>query len=146
MKIQVPEIVDIDFPLEGVFHNCVLVSIKKEYPGQARKVASSLWGMGQMMFAKMIVVVDDNVDVQNCSETAWKAFSNVDPERDFFFSKGPLDVLDHASPTPIFGSKAGIDATKKLPEEGHSRQWPEEIKMDEATRELVNRRWKEYGF
>ncbi|MEI6125113.1 MAG: menaquinone biosynthesis decarboxylase [Pseudomonadota bacterium] len=146
IKLQLPEIVDINFPCEGVFHNCVLVSIKKEYPGQARKVASSLWGMGQMMFTKTIIIVDGDVNVQNCSEAAWKAFSNVDPERDIFFVKGPLDVLDHASPTPIFGSKAGIDATRTWKEEGHDRSWPDEIKMDAETISRVTRRWKEYGF
>ncbi len=146
LKLQLPEISDMNLPFEGGFHNCVIVSIKKEYPGQARKVASSLWGMGQMMFTKTVIIVDDDVDVQNCSETAWKVFSNVDPERDIFLSKGPLDVLDHSSPTPIFGSKAGIDATRKCKAEGHSREWPEEIKMDDKTRELVTKRWKEYGF
>ena len=146
LKLQLPEIADMNLPFEGVFHNCAIISIKKQYPGQARKVASSLWGMGQMMFTKTIIIVDDDVDVQNCSETAWKVFSNVDPERDIFFTKGPLDVLDHSSPTPIFGSKAGIDATKKLKAEGHDRKWPEEIKMDGKIKDLVNRRWKEYGF
>ena len=146
MKLQIPEIVDINFPCEGVFHNCVLVSIKKEYPGHARKVASSLWGMGQMMFTKLIIIVDEDVDVQDCSETAWKVFSNIDPERDVFFTKGPLDVLDHASPTTVYGSKAGIDATRKLKEEGHNRSWPEEIKTDDKIKELVTNRWKEYGF
>ena len=145
IKLQLPEIVDINFPCEGVFHNCVLVSSKKEYPGHARKVASALWGLGQMMFTKLIVIFDGDVDVQNCSEAAWKAFSNVDPERDLFFTKGPLDVLDHAAPTAVFGSKVGVDATRKLPAEGHSRIWPEEIVMDDATRELVTRRWKDYG-
>lgn len=146
IKLQLPEIVDINFPCEGVFHNCVIVSIKKQYPGQARKVASSLWGMGQMMFTKLIIIVDDGVDVQSCSEAAWKVFSNVDPERDIFLTKGPLDVLDHSSPTPIFGSKAGIDATRKWKEEGHNRKWPEEIGMDDKIRDLVSSRWKEYGF
>jgi len=145
LKLQIPEVVDMNFPCEGVFHNCVLVSIKKEYPGQARKVASSIWGLGQMMFTKTIVIVDKNVDVQNVSETVWTALSNVDPERDIFFTKGPLDVLDHSSPQPIFGSKAGIDATVKLPAEGHNREWPEVIEMDEETKKQVEKRWKEYG-
>jgi 4-hydroxy-3-polyprenylbenzoate decarboxylase len=145
LKLQIPEVVDMNFPCEGVFHNCVLVSIKKEYPGQARKVASSIWGLGQMMFTKTIVIVDKDVDVQNVSETVWTALSNVDPERDIFFTKGPLDVLDHSSPQPIFGSKAGIDATVKLPAEGHPREWPEIIEMDEETKKQVEKRWKEYG-
>lgn len=146
IKIQIPEIVDMNFPCEGVFHNCLIVSIKKEYPGQARKVASSLWGMGQLMFTKTIIIVDDEVNIQNYSELAWKAFSNVDPKRDIFLTKGPLDVLDHSSPTPIFGSKIGIDATKKWKEEGHDRKWPEDIKMDDDIRKLVSKRWEEYGF
>ncbi len=145
LKLQIPEVVDMNFPCEGVFHNCVLVSIKKEYPGQARKVASSIWGLGQMMFTKTIVIVDKDVDVQNVSETVWTALSNVDPERDIFFTKGPLDVLDHSSPQPIFGSKAGIDATVKLPAEGHPREWPEIIEMDEKIKKQVEKRWKEYG-
>lgn len=146
IKLQLPEIVDIHFPCEGVFHNCVLVSIRKEYPGQARKVAAALWGMGQMMLTKLIIIFDADVDVQNCSESAWKAFSNIDPERDIFFIKGPLDVLDHASPTALFGSKAGVDATRTWQQEGHGRTWPEEIEMDDETRTRVTRRWKEYGF
>ncbi len=146
LKLQLPEIADINFPCEGVFHNCLFVSIKKTYPGQARKVASSLWGMGQMMLTKTIIIVDEDVNVQNCSETAWKVFSNVDPERDIFFTKGPLDVLDHASSIAVYGSKAGIDATKKLPEEGHNRHWPKEIKMNTEIKKLVDSRWKEYGF
>ncbi len=144
-KTQLPEIVDWCLPFEGVFHNCVIVSIKKEYPGQARKVASSLWGLGQMMFSKIIIIVDENVDVQNYSEVTWKVFNNVDPERDIFFNKGPLDVLDHSSPVPKYGSKMGIDATRKTIEEGHPRPWPEEIKMDEKTVKSINERWKEFG-
>jgi 4-hydroxy-3-polyprenylbenzoate decarboxylase len=146
IKFQLPEVVDLHLPGEGVFHNCVIVSIKKEYPGHARKVASALWGMGQMMFAKFIIIVEHDVDVQNLSEVAWKAFGNTDPERDIFFTKGPLDVLDHSSPVPLYGSKIGIDATRKWKEEGHVREWPEEIKMSEEIKVLVNRRWNEYGF
>ena len=146
IKLQLPEIIDINFPAEGVFHNCVLVAIRKQYPGHARKIASALWGMGQMMFTKTIVIFDADVDVQDCSQAAWIAFSNVDPERDLFFSKGPLDVLDHSAPIALYGSKVGIDATRTLPAEGHAREWPARITMDEATRDLVNRRWSEYGF
>ena len=146
LRLLLPEVVDINLPCEGVFHNCLIVSIKKEYPGQARKVASALWGMGQMMLTKVIVVVDEEVNVQNCSEVAWKVLSNVDPERDVFFQKGPLDVLDHASSTPGYGSKVGIDGTKKSRWEGHSRTWPDEITMTEGIKRLVDRRWKEYGF
>ena len=146
IKLQLPEIADINLPCEGVFHNCVIVSIKKEYPGHARKVASALWGMGQMMFAKVIIVVEDEVDVQNLSEVAWRALGNTDLERDIFFTKGPLDVLDHSSPVALYGSKMGIDATRKWKEEGHERPWPEEIKMSDEVKALVTRRWKEYGF
>jgi len=146
IRLQLPEIVDINFPAEGVFHNCVLVAICKRYPGHARKVASALWGMGQMMFTKTIVVLDADVNVQDCSQAAWVAFSNVDPERDLFVTKGPLDVLDHCAPTALYGSKVGIDATRKLPAEGHARDWPEPITMDATTRDLVTRRWSEYGF
>jgi 4-hydroxy-3-polyprenylbenzoate decarboxylase len=146
IRLLLPEVVDINMPCEGVFHNCLIVSIKKEYPGQVRKVASALWGMGQMMLTKVIVVVDEEVNVQNCSEVAWKVLSNVDPERDVFFQKGPLDVLDHASSTPGYGSKVGIDGTKKSRWEGHSRTWPDEITMTGEIKRLVDRRWKEYGF
>ena len=146
IRLLLPEVVDINMPCEGVFHNCLIVSIKKEYPGQARKVASALWGMGQMMLTKVIVVVDEEVNVQNCSEVAWKVLNNVDPERDVFFQKGPLDVLDHASRTPGYGSKVGIDGTKKSRWEGHSRTWPDEITMTEGIKRLVDLRWKEYGF
>ena len=146
IRLQLPEITDINLPCEGVFHNCVVVAIKKEYPGHARKVASALWGLGQMMFVKVVIIVDNDVDVQNLSEVAWKALSSIDPERDTFMVKGPLDVLDHASPQFIYGSKIGIDATRKLKEEGHSRPWPEEIKMSPEIQDRVSRRWKEYGF
>ncbi|MBI5418044.1 UbiD family decarboxylase, partial [Candidatus Poribacteria bacterium] len=146
VRTQLPEIVDYSLPFEGVFHNCVIVAIRKEYPGQARKVASLLWGLGQMMFSKVIIIVDEDVNVQDYSEVTWKVLNNVDPERDIFFHRGPLDVLDHSAPMLKYGSKMGIDGTKKLLEEGHPRKWPEEIKMDKKIIDLVNSRWKEYGF
>lgn len=145
MQMILPEIIDVNMPPEGVFHNCVLVRIKKRYPGHARKVAYGLWGLGLMMLAKLIVVVDEDTDVQNLSETAWTVFNNVDPKRDIFFSEGPVDDLDHAAPLWRYGSKMGVDATAKWPEEGHTRAWPKKITMDEATRALVDRRWAEYG-
>lgn len=145
IKIQCPEIVDINFPLEGVFHNCVIVSIKKRYPGQAKKVMHALWGMGQMMYTKMIIVVDEDVDPQDMSTVAWKIFNNIDAKRDVVIVDGPLDALDHASPLPHYGHKMGIDATKKWPEEGHTREWPDDIVMDKEIKEMVDRRWKEYG-
>ncbi len=146
LQLVFPEIVDMDLPLEGVFHNCAIVSIKKSYPLHAFKVMSGIWGMGQMMFTKMIVVVDESVDVHNYSHVAWKVFNNVDPERDIQITKGPLDALDHASNTPNFGSKMGIDATKKWKEEGYNREWPDDIMMDDEIKRLVDKRWKEYGF
>lgn len=145
IKMQCPEIKDMNFPIEGVFHNCVVVSIKKSYPGQARKVMNCLWGMGQMMYTKMIVVVDENVDPHDLSVVAWKVFNNIDAKRDLVINEGPLDVLDHASPKPCYGNKLGIDATKKWPSEGYDREWPDEIEMDKDIKELVSRRWAEYG-
>lgn len=145
IKMQCPEIIDMNFPIEGVFHNCVIVSIKKRYPCQARKVMDFLWGTGQMMYTKMIVVVDENVDPHDIPAVAWKAFNNIDAKRDIVIAEGPLDALDHASPLPDFGHKLGIDATKKWPSEGHMREWPDEIEMDGEIKELVGRRWNEYG-
>ena len=146
VKMQLPEIVDMNLPLEGVFHNCALISIRKSYPMHARKVMNAIWGLGQMMFTKFIFIFDEDVNVQNTSEAAWKAFNNVDPARDILISEGPLDVLDHSAPRPIYGAKMGIDATKKWPEEGYQREWPDEIHMSADIRKLVDKRWKEYGF
>lgn len=146
VKMQMPEIVDMNLPLEGVFHNCALISIKKSYPMHARKVMNAIWGLGQMMFTKFIFIFDEDVNVQNTSEAAWKAFNNVDPSRDMLISEGPLDVLDHSSPRPVYGAKMGVDATKKWPEEGYQREWPDEIHMSDEIRKLVDKRWKEYGF
>lgn len=145
LKFQLPEIVDMHLPMEGVFHNCVLVSIKKSFPGHALKIMSSLWGMGQMMFAKFIVVVDHDVNVQNVSEVMWKVFNNVDPRRDTMIIDGPLEVLDHSAPLPLIGSKMGIDATRKWPQEGHNREWPKDIAMSDDIINRVNGRWSEYG-
>ncbi|MBU3126212.1 menaquinone biosynthesis decarboxylase [Clostridium tagluense] len=145
MKVQCPEIIDINFPLEGVFHNCVIVSIKKAYPKHAHKIMNSLWGLGQMMYTKMIIVVDENIDPQDISTVAWKVFNNIDPSRDIVISEGPLDALDHASNTPFYGSRLGIDATKKWPSEGHSRPWPDDIEMSEEIKQMVDKRWSEYG-
>ena len=137
-KMNFPEIVDIALPAEGVFHNLVFVSIKKTYPMQAYKIMHGLWGMGQMMFTKYIVVVDADVDVHNTSDVLFHLSANTDPQRDSIFTKGPADVLDHATTEMAIGSKLGIDATKKLPGEGHKRAWPPLIKMDEATRKKIN--------
>jgi 4-hydroxy-3-polyprenylbenzoate decarboxylase len=146
LKKQLPEVVDMNLPLEGVFHNIAIVSIDKRYPGHARKVMYALWGMGQMSFTKMIVVVDKWVDVQNLSEVVWRIGNNVDPKRDVVILEGPLDVLEHASEIPAYGGKLGIDATKKLPSEGFKRQWPPDIVMSPEIKKLVDDRWKEYGF
>ncbi|MDA0735260.1 MAG: menaquinone biosynthesis decarboxylase [Chloroflexi bacterium] len=145
IKLMLPEIVDINMPAEGIFHNLVLVSIKKEYPGQARKVMMGLWGLGLMSLAKTIVVVDDFVNVQNPSEVAWRVANNLDPGRDLVVVEGPLDDLDVASPTAKFGSKLGIDATRKGPGEGYHRGWPPDIEMSPEIKALVDRRWAEYG-
>jgi len=145
IQMVLPEITDINLPVEGVFHNCAVVSIKKTYPGQGKKVINALWGMGQMMNTKFIIVVENDTDIQNLREVAWKTFNNVDPGRDFLFSEGPLDALDHSASWPLFGGKLGIDATRKGPEEGMKRPWPEEIKMTEEIKKLVDRRWNEYG-
>lgn len=145
MKTQFPEIVDVNMPLEGVFHSCIYVSIRKGYAGHAYKVMSGLWGLGQMSLAKMIVIVDETVDVQNQSEVLWKIFNNVDPARDLMITKGPLDVLDHSSALPCFGSKLGIDATKKGPGEGHNREWPDDLEMTESIKRIVDNKWSDYG-
>jgi 4-hydroxy-3-polyprenylbenzoate decarboxylase len=146
IKKQIPEIVDINLPVEGVFHNIAIVSIDKRYPGHARRVMYALWGMGQMSFTKMIVVVDRWVDVQNPGEVIWRIGNNIDPKRDIVIVEGPLDVLEHASDIPSYGGKMGIDATKKWKSEGFLREWPDEIVMSEDIKRLVDKRWKEYGF
>ncbi|GHV96341.1 menaquinone biosynthesis decarboxylase [Spirochaetia bacterium] len=146
LKQLCPEIVDLAMPFEGVFHNCVIVSIEKRFPGQARKVMHFLWGMGQLMYTKCIIVVDGEVNPHHSSDVAWRAFNNVDGKRDLVLSDGPLDALDHSSPLPRFGCRIGIDATRKGPDEGHTRPWPSPLTMDAAVEELVRRRWKEYGF
>ncbi|MDD4802379.1 MAG: menaquinone biosynthesis decarboxylase [Syntrophomonas sp.] len=146
LKMQMPEIVDMHMPMEGVFHNCVFISIKKSFPGHARKIMNAVWGMGQMMFSKYVVVVDEDVDVQNLSEVLWRIFNNADPKRDTMIVEGPLEVLDHSAPLPLFGSKMGIDATKKWAGEGHLREWPADIKMSKEIIDLVNTKWSEYGF
>jgi 4-hydroxy-3-polyprenylbenzoate decarboxylase len=145
MKMQIPEIRDMAMPAEGVFHNLMLLSIRKSYPGQARKVMHAIWGLGQAMFTKVIVVVDEDVDVQNYSEVAWRALNNIDPERDIEFVHGPVDSLDHASRLPDFGSKMGIDATKKWPQEGFQRRWPEVLKMDGDVKRRVAEMWRKAG-
>jgi 4-hydroxy-3-polyprenylbenzoate decarboxylase len=145
MRMQIPEVRDICMPAEGIFHNLMLISIRKSYPGHARKVMSAIWGLGQAMFSKCIVVVDEDVDVQNISEVAWKALNNIDPERDIQFTLGPVDSLDHASRLPNFGSKMGIDATRKWPGEGFTRPWPDVITMSPEVKARVDLLWKKAG-
>lgn len=145
MRMQLPEIRDIAMPAEGVFHNLMLVSIRKSYPGHARKVMHAIWGMGQAMFTKCIVVVDEDVNVQDAREVAWKALNNIDPERDIEFVLGPVDSLDHASRLPNFGSKMGVDATRKWPEEGFTRPWPEVIRMSPEVKRRVDELWRLAG-
>jgi 4-hydroxy-3-polyprenylbenzoate decarboxylase len=145
MKLTIPELVDINLPVEGIFHNLMIVSIKKSYPGQARKVMNAIWSLGQAMFTKCIVVVDEDVNVQDIGEVTLKALNHIDPERDIQFTLGPVDSLDHASRLPNYGSKMGLDATRKWSSEGFTRPWPDEILMDEKTKALVDKKWKELG-
>ena len=145
MRLQLPEIRDICMPAEGIFHNLILVSIRKSYPGHARKVMHAIWGLGQAMFSKCIVVVDEDVDVQNVQEVAWKVLNNIDPERDIQFVMGPIDSLDHSSRLPNYGSKMGVDATRKWKEEGFARPWPDVIRMSSEVRAKVDALWKKAG-
>jgi 4-hydroxy-3-polyprenylbenzoate decarboxylase len=141
LKMNFPELIDLALPAEGVFHNLVFASIKKSYPMQAYKIMHGLWGMGQMMFTKYIVVVDDDVNVHNTSEVLFRLCATTDPQRDSIFTRGPADVLDHATTELAVGSKLGIDATRKLPGEGFKREWPPLIKMDEAIKRKIDQ-WR----
>ncbi len=130
MQLTLPEIVDVCLPPEAVFHNLMIVSIRKSYAGHARKVMNGIWAMGQAMFTKCIIVVDEDCDVQDLAEVTLRVANNIDPERDIQFTLGPVDSLDHASRLPNFGSKMGIDATRKWPAEGFTRPWPPMLKQD----------------
>ena len=145
MRLTLPEIVDINLPAEGVFHNLMVVSIRKSYAGHARKVMSGIWALGQAMFTKCIVVVDEDCDVQDLGEVVLRTANNIDPERDIQFTLGPVDSLDHASRLPNYGSKMGIDATRKWPAEGFTRPWPPMIAMDKGTTAKVDSIWKKLG-
>ncbi len=145
MRLQLPEIRDIAMPAEGVVHNLMLVSMRKSYPGHARKLMHAIWGMGQAMFSKVIVVVDEDVDVQNASEVAWRALNNIDPQRDIEFVLGPVDSLDHASRLANYGSKMGVDATRKWKEEGFTRPWPDVIRMTDEIKSRVDELWRRAG-
>jgi 4-hydroxy-3-polyprenylbenzoate decarboxylase len=146
LRLQLPEVVDMHMPAEGIFHNLMLVAIRKSYPGHARKVMSAIWGLGQAMFTKCIVVVDEDVNVQDVREVAWKALNNIDPERDIQFVLGPVDSLDHASRLPNYGSKMGVDATRKWPQEGFTRPWPDVIAMDPEVKRRMDALCEQLGF
>ena len=144
VRTTVPEIVDYDLPVAGAFHNCVLVSVRKAFPGHARKVMHAIWGLGMLSLSKSVVVVDDFVDVHDYESVFFHVCANVDPKRDLLLSEGPLDQLDHAAASHCFGGKLGIDATHKWESEG-ARPWPDRIVMSDEVRALVDRRWDEYG-
>ncbi len=145
MKMTIPELVDINLPVEAVFHNLMIVSIKKSYPGHARKVMNAIWSLGQAMFTKCIIVVDEDCDVQNIPEVVLRVANNIDPERDIQFMLGPIDSLDHSSRLPNYGSKMGIDATRKWKAEGFERPWPAMIEMDSATKAKIDAMWAKLG-
>ena len=144
IRMTVPEIVDYDLPVAGAFHNCVIVSIRKGFPGHAKKVMHAIWGLGMLSLSKSVVVVDDFVDVHDYEQVFFHACANVDPGRDLVISEGPTDQLDHAASMYCYGGKVGIDATHKWESEG-AREWPERIEMSQEVRDLVDRRWGEYG-
>ncbi len=145
MRLTIPEIVDINLPVEGVFHNLMIVSIRKSYAGQARKVMNGIWSLGQAMFTKCVIVVDEDCDVQDLGEVTLRVTNNIDPERDIQFTLGPIDSLDHSSRLPNFGSKMGIDATRKWAAEGFTREWPPMIEMDSSTKARIDAIWKKLG-
>jgi 4-hydroxy-3-polyprenylbenzoate decarboxylase len=145
LRLVVPELVDMNLPVVGVFHNLAIVSIQKRYPGHARKVMNALWGVGQLMFTKVIVVVDEDVDVHDTAEVTWRALNAIDPKRDVVFGEGPVDALDHAARDPFVGSKMGIDATDKWPEELDGRQWPDQIRSDPEAKARVDALWERLG-
>ncbi len=145
IKKTLPEIVDMHFPASGIFHNIVLVSIDKRYPGHARKIMNAFWGLGQLMFSKTIIVVDKDVDVQNEAEVAWIVGTHYDPERDVQFTRGPVDDLEDASDLAAFGSKMGIDATRKWPSEGFKRPWPKRIETTAEAATKAAEVWEKIG-
>jgi 4-hydroxy-3-polyprenylbenzoate decarboxylase len=147
VRMSLPEVVDMHLPPGGAFHNLAVLAIKKEYPGQAQKVMHAVWGLGQMMFTKAIVVVDADIDPHDMNEVLFRVTSNVDPRRDMLFTEGPLDVLDHASDRFAFGSKVGIDATRKSePFDGYQREWPRDLVFPDHVLAKITQRWHEYGF
>ena len=145
LRVTLPEIVDMNLPVHGVFHNLAIISIKKEYPAHARKVMHGLWGLGQMMFTKTLIIVDHDVNVHDLSEVTWVVGNHIDPKRDLVFVEGPVDVLDHAAPALGYGSKLGIDATRKWSSEGFEREWPSAIVMDDDTKKYIDSIWDKLG-
>jgi len=145
VRLFLPEVMDFNMPAEGVFHNLIIVSIKKRFPGHAQKVMYGIWGLGLLMLAKAIVIVDGDTDVHNLSEVAWRVLGNVDWKRDVTIVEGPVDHLDHSAARHSLGGKIGVDATAKSPEDGHTRGWPDEIEMSPEIKTLVDQQWKEYG-
>jgi len=145
IQMMLPEIVDLNLPIAGVFHNLAVVSIRKQFPGHARKVMHAIWGLGQLSTTKTVIVVDEEVNVQDMDEVIWRAGNHIDPERDTQFTLGPVDVLDHASRLPAYGSKMGIDATKKWPGEGFTREWPDEMRMTPEVTARVDALMRELG-
>jgi 4-hydroxy-3-polyprenylbenzoate decarboxylase len=145
MQLTLPEIVDVCLPPEAVFHNLMIVSIRKSYAGHARKIMNGIWAMGQAMFTKCVIVVDEDCDVQDLAEVTLRVANNIDPERDIQFTLGPVDTLDHASRLPNYGSKMGIDATRKWSAEGFTRPWPPMLKQDPAIVSKIDALWKKLG-
>ena len=145
ITMTVPDLVDMNLPLEGVFHNCAIVSVKKRYPGHAKKLINAVWGLGLLSLTRCVIVVDADIDVHDVSQVAFRAFSNVDPGRDVLVVDGPVDALDHAAPWPAYGGKIGFDATAKWEGEGQVRPWPDEIRMSPEVKERVTARWVEFG-
>ncbi|MGZ8451476.1 MAG: menaquinone biosynthesis decarboxylase [Candidatus Binatia bacterium] len=145
LRVTLPEIADMNLPVHGVFHNLAIISITKEYPAHGRKVMHALWGLGQMMFTKTLIVVDHDVNVHDLAEVTWVVGNNIEPKRDAIFSDGPVDVLDHAAPMLGYGSKLGLDATRKWRSEGFEREWPDAIVMDEKTKNYVDSIWAKLG-
>ncbi len=146
LQMVLPEVVDMNLPVEGGFHNLAIVSIRKQYPGHAKKVMNALWGLGHMMMlTRVLLIVDDDIDVQDTRSVAWFVLNNLAPERDVVMMPGPVDDLDHGSYSVAYGTKIGIDATRKSASEGYTRQWPPDIVMNKETKALVNERWRDYG-
>jgi 4-hydroxy-3-polyprenylbenzoate decarboxylase len=145
IRMTLPDLLDLNLPMEGIFHNCAIVSLRKRYPGHAKKLMNAIWGLGLLSLTRCVIVVDEDVNVHDVSEVAFQAFSNVDVGRDMLVTEGPVDALDHAAPYFAYGSKVGFDATRKWQGEGVVRPWPEEMRMSEDVRALVEGRWSEYG-